>query len=151
MFNKTNLIYLILMAILIILVIAVVVFPSQKQSADQTQPGQLTFPTPTTVQVVPTPFTPNVASSSGEVGLISPTNTGVNENVPQPTLDYSLQKQALRQKTPLTAANFKITFDYANDDFIVTPTSPSSPISQTFPTWLKQNYPLLPMSQFVLQ
>ena len=136
------------MAILIVLVIAVVIFPSQKQSASQTPSA---FPTPTTVQVIPTPFTPNASSSSGEVGLISPTNTGANENVPQPTLDYSLQKQALRQKTPLTAANFKITFDYTNDDFIVTPTSPNSPISQTFPTWLKQNYPLLPLSQFVLQ
>ncbi len=145
MLNKTNLIYLILLGILVILIIAVVAFPAKEQNATQTFQD---LPTPTTVQVLPSP------TSNTPIPIISPTNTGGNEDVPQPTLDYSLQKETLRRKTSLKTVAFTISFDYSNDRFIVTPNSPNSLTSldsPVFQSWLKQNYPLLPMSQFVLQ
>ncbi len=139
MFDKHALIYLLLSGILIILIFAVVIFPSRNQSIKPVQPN---FPTPTMVQILP------ASPPTSSLPQISPTNTGGNEELPTDIKDLSSEKQVLRRKTPLTTPNFTIIFDYANDNFIVTPTSQTPPISQIFPAWLRQNYPLIPISQF---
>ncbi len=137
-------IYIILLGILVILMIAVVIFPAKNQSEKLIQPAN---PTPTTVEIAPSlPSNP-----STPLPTIMPTDTGASEEVPAAMKDLSTQKQNLRRKTPFKQAAFTIAFDYTNDNFIVTVTEPKAVNQQTFSVWLKQNYPLLPLSQFVLQ
>lgn len=131
--------YVVMIVILFILFVIAVVMPSflnkQRPITNQT-----TFPTPTLIQLIPTKQTNTV--------LISPTTTGGREDIPKNIEDAATQKQDLRRKTPLRENGFTITFDYAGDQFIVTLQQSASTSQELFKNWLKQNYPLIPMSKF---
>jgi hypothetical protein len=81
--------------------------------------------------------------------LLSPTGTGASEEIPKAVEDAATQKQNLKKILPLQQANFKITFDYANDKFIVALTEPKNSSKLIFFAWLKNNYPLISISKFI--
>ncbi len=81
--------------------------------------------------------------------LLQPTSTGANDvSIPPEQKDLITQKMALRQKIPLTFGNFQITYDYAQDKFIVTLSEPKTSTRQLFLQWLKNNYPAIPLDRF---
>lgn len=91
-------------------------------------------------------------AQQNEPTLIAPTFTGASdEELPQDILELSLQKQELRNKTPLNEQNFTITFDFETDRFTVLLSEPTD-ISQTlFYQWLEVNYPAIPKDRFTFQ
>lgn len=135
--------FLILIIILIILFILALFLPSYLNQKSITNNIQQTIPTPTLVQVIP--------SKQPGPTLIEPTSTGGQEDIPKNVEDSAAQKQNLRRKTPFQGNGFMITFDYANDQFIVALQQPTTTNQELFKNWLKQNYPLIPLNKFLLK
>ncbi|MBI3366182.1 hypothetical protein HY041_00965 [Candidatus Roizmanbacteria bacterium] len=139
-------IFIILFIILGIFILIVLLYPFGKPVKE---PQQIkVVPTPTKVVVMPT----IVVSQSAEKKInITPRFTGVNEDIPEPTLNAAMQKQALKKKTPLSENGFVITYDYQSDNFIVALSEPKQDNKQVFEQWLKQNYPLIPLNKFLFK
>lgn len=139
MLQKFGKIYLILIFVLIILILAVRLL-SNRQVA---QPNPNVTPTSSQLYVTRAFTTPPP--------LIHPTSTGASEEIASATANLALQKQALRKLTPLSQAAFTLTFDYGSDNFIVTLNAPKDTNKTVFLNWLQQNYPLIPLSEFIFK
>lgn len=86
------------------------------------------------------------------VTLIPGAFTGVKEETfPKEIIDATSQKKDLRNKTPLTTANFIINFDYSSDKFTVILKEPKNESKTQFNNWLTKNYPNLIISQFIFK
>ena len=80
-----------------------------------------------------------------------PTFTGadVTQVIPSTEKNLGMQKTTLREKTPLTLPFGTIPFNYNTDSFIVKLSA--SDQQSAFTTWLSQNYPAIPSSEFIIQ
>lgn len=146
--NRTTIIYGILGILILILVFLVWFFQRPKSTPPiRSQFSTITPPLPTTAVSQPISNTVSITPT-----LVPPQFTGgLDVTIPQPTVDASNQKQDLRRKTPYHSDAFDITFDYANDIFIVKLQNPKDTNKVSFATWLKQTYPLIPISNFIFQ
>jgi heme/copper-type cytochrome/quinol oxidase subunit 2 len=144
--NKSNLYLYILILFIVVIFLALVVFVLQarKNAPAVQEPTNTNLPTPTTIEVRTTiPPTPTE---------IPPTSTGVfEEQLPKAEQDLVDQKQALKSKTPLTNPAFTITFDYAEDKFVVELALPKADSQTKFSQWISTNYPAIPLDRFILK
>lgn len=139
MFKLSWKIYVVLFALLGALAISVFILSSTKKSSPLIQPQP--------PSLIPTPLVIAPTSSSGKI-VLTPRFTGANEEIPAPVLNYAIQKQDLKKKTPLTLNGFSITYDYQGDMFIVTLSEPKQDNKTVFEQWVKQNYSLIPLNKF---
>jgi len=145
--------FFIIILILILFLLLLILVPSKNTKTQQTSITPSIIPSPTTI----------IANN-----YISPTNTATKPQL-SPTLlpviansgvlDQELtatekklaeQKQALRKKIPLVDKDFKVTFDYSQDKFIVALNSPKESTKKTFTQWLEKNYPSIPIDRFII-
>jgi len=134
--------YLIISAILVVLFLTVLFIPINRGK------NEVIIPTPAEKVVLPTKIIPKTTVISPT--LIPPqTDTGAREvELPQGVKDLATQKQELRKATPLQLTGFIISFDYAEDKFIVNLQEPKVDTRISFETWLKANYPEIPLDRF---
>lgn len=137
MFRFNWKVYTILLAILGILIVSVI-FYSKRPTTNTPLP---VFPTPTRIMIAPPKGTQKI--------IITPRFTGADFTIPSSLLNAAKQKQALKKKTPITENGFTITYDYQTDLFVVTLSEPKQENKTAFEQWLKQNYPLIPLSKFL--
>lgn len=131
----------ILFIITLILSLTVFIFQRKKNQPPVTEPADITQPTPTTIEVRIT-----------NRPTIAPTFTGASdEELPKEEKDLVDQKQALKQKLPLTETVFTITFDYGEDKFIVELAEPKEENRAKFDQWRQTNYPAIPVDRFIIK
>ena len=82
---------------------------------------------------------------------IQPRDTGLIIDISDKEKMFSSQKQGLMEKLPLQMNEFAVTFDYVNDKFIVSLTDPKDKNKNFFMNWLKNNYPVLTLTEFVVK
>ena len=140
-------IFIILFIILGVFILFVILYHFNRP-IQKTKEESKILPTPTKFVVVPTQ---TGAQNTGKKINITPRFTGVNEDIPQPTLSIAMQKQALKKKTPLTENGFVVTYDYQSDNFVVTLSEPKQDNKKVFEQWLKQNYSLLTLNKFLFK
>lgn len=138
--NSNIKVYLAISGALIVLFILILVIPFSKKP---------------TATLQPTPYTPRptIVDTGGQDPVSVPAVfTGVaEEELPSQTIDLSLQKQDLRQKTPLDLSAFIIDFDYSEDKFIVTLKDPKDQSQKEFESWRTTNYSGLGAEQFLIK
>lgn len=145
--------YIIPAVALVMVIIILLVLPKGTKPPAKPVPTNTPLPTliPTEIQfassvpkVTPTQGTPPTPT------LIPPTFTGAfeDQHIPQSETDLAVQKSDLRKKTPLTQPGFTITFDYANDQFVVTLNEPKDTNRDQFLQWLQTNYSAIPLDRF---
>ncbi len=134
-------VYLAISGVILVLFLIVTFIPLGKKST--TNQEQNNFPTPTTVEI-------NQSQDNEQTPTIEPVDfTGVAElEVPQETVNLSLQKQDLRSKVPLDLSTFTVDFDYNEDKFVVTLNDPKDQARSEFENWRNTNYPSLGNNQF---
>lgn len=93
---------------------------------------------PTLIPTVPITYTPD--STGGNIPTFPP-----EEIV---TAD---QKIELQKRLPVRTADFTISFDYAEDSFLVNLQQPADQSREAFNTWLNTNYPSLDIALFTFQ
>ncbi len=133
-------IYIVLSGILAVILIVILIFPINRKTGT-TDPSNP--PTPTTFDLSPgqTGTVPTVATSEF---------TGVEEEVlPDEIVNQATQKQELRYKTPISLSTFSIDFSYVDDKFIITLNDPKDAALREFEEWKRNNYPSIPMDQFI--
>lgn len=157
--EKTNkiLFYVIPAAVLVVIIILVVV--------SSLSPKKNIVPTPGS-SVLPTLMPRNNASSASQsqsssqqpAGSLTPTLvpvrpfTGVTDpQIPKEANDLAIQKQALVDKMPFSHPFFTIAFDFSQDKFTVTLKDPKQTSRAAFESWLKDNYPNIPLDRFILK
>jgi len=152
MINRTNLkFYLIPVGILLILFIVILIIPFGSKKTDNT-----TSPTPSTLVPTKKAITPLPSSGTIRVSptLVPPqvfTGAAIDKPIPQTEADLGSQKTALRRKAPFALSFGTISFDYDNDRFALALSEPKDQSKTAFTTWLKQNYPAIPVEQFAIQ
>ena len=155
MSQNLKLYYIIPGAILVVMVLLVLLLPKK---SSQEQP--VITPTVVLPSAIPTISRNSSSSSSKPVikitvtpTLVPPNFTGVIEDqqIPQAETDLAVQKSELRKKLPLTQPTFTITFDYANDQFLVTLSEPKDTSKTKFNEWLQNNYPKIPIDRFAFK
>ena len=141
-------IYLAVSGVLIVLFLIVTFIPFGKKPTNNQPPGTNNFPTPTSIEIIPSPVTN--PPTGGQTPTIEPADfTGVKEEeLPPETAKISLQKQDLRSKLPLNLSTFSIDFDYSEDKFVITLKDPKDQARQEFENWRKANYSALVITQF---
>ncbi len=97
-------------------------------------------------------------SNTQSIPLISPTkiqidarNTGIRLDISEKDKKSSLQKTALMRQLPYKTNNFIVSFNYADDKFVVTLSEPKEKNKSLFINWLKNNYPALTLTEFVIK
>lgn len=140
-----------IIAIIIVVFILIIPFGKKKDTNN---------PTPTTTIIIPTIILPTRASfstpppSEGSPTLIPIqefTGADINQELPPDIRDMGIQKTSLRKKLPLALEFGTITFDYENDQLIVTLLQPLQLSKSQFTDWLATNYPALPLDKFAFQ
>lgn len=139
------LVYVGLLLILFVLVVLVSTI-----SLPQTKKPNTQSPI-TNIPISKIPITNNQSQITPTVSYPIPTNTGASEEIPKSIEDAATQKQNLKNILPLQQSDFKLTFDYVTDKFIVTLSEPKNISKQNFFVWLKNNYPQLSMNKFVFE
>ncbi len=140
-------IFIILFIILGVFILFIILYPFNKPAKKPKEESKI-LPTPTKFVVVPTQTGPqNIEKKIN----ITPRFTGVDENIPQPTLNTAMQKQTLKKKTPVTENGFVVTYDFQSDNFVVALSEPKQDNKLVFEQWLKQNYPLLTLNKFLFK
>lgn len=148
--------YYILPAVALFIIVLVVLLIPKKTTPNQPSRLPTNSPLPTVVPLVTSQASskPSASSSLGRMS-VSPTlipagftGADVDQHIPQAETDLSVQKNDLRKKTPLTQPNFTITFDYANDLFLVTLKDPKDASKTEFQQWLQANYSNIPLDRF---
>ena len=137
------------------IVIILFIPQTKKQTPSQPKPTKLPLPTliepkqPLELNITPHEE-PQGPDTFPTLPPLAPTFTGglEKQNIPQEETDLAVQKRELRQKTPLSEDSFTITFDYANDIFIVTLKEPKDINKKDFDLWLNTNYPNIPLDRF---
>lgn len=152
MSQNLKLYYIIPGAILLIMILLVLLLPKK---GSQEQPA--ITPSMALPSALPT-ANRSSSSLSSKPGikitvtptLVPPNFTGVIEDqqIPQAETDLAVQKSELRKILPLTQPTFTITFDYANDQFLVTLSEPKDASKTKFNEWLQNNYPKIPIDRF---
>lgn len=136
--------YLIIIAILFVLFLIVILFPIKRSKPSIILPTPIQQTLPTKILLPAKAIAPTLIPVKPQTGVRE-------EELPKPVKDLALQKQELRKKTPLQLSGFIISFDYAADKFAVTLQEPKSDTSLSFRTWLKANYPAIPVDRFVIR
>lgn len=140
-----------IIALVIVGIILIIPFGKKKDTNN---------PTPTTTIIIPTVILPTRASfstpppSEGSPTLIPIqefTGADINQELPPDIRDMGIQKTSLRKKLPLALEFGTITFDYENDQLIVTLLQPLQLSKSQFTDWLATNYPALPLDKFAFQ
>ena len=149
--NQNIKIYIGISLALIILLILVLVIPFVKKPATSNQQPVTSFPTPTTFQANSTGSTNSIIVTPTVITIKAGSTGGINDPLPQPILNLANQKKDLRQKTPFNLGAFSIDFDYNQDKFVVTLTSPKDSSQKAFESWRTSNYPSLGSDQFLLK
>ncbi len=136
-------IYIILSGIIVVVLIAVLLLPLGKKNVNQNTETINTSLTPTTV-----PTNQNSNLPTFEIGI----NTGaLQATLPPAEANLVKEKSDLRNKVPLTLSTFTIDFDYSQDKFTVTLSSPKDQSLKEFQDWRASNYPALPLGEFILK
>lgn len=148
--------YYIIPGIALILLIVILLISTRK--TPQNLPVPTNSPLPTRIQIEvtqqanPSPEKQPTQKATNPLTptLIPPTFTGAfeDQHIPQAETDLAVQKTELRKKTPLIQPGFTITFDYANDQFIVSLNEPKDANTQQFKDWLQANYSNIPLDRF---
>lgn len=139
-FNKKLALYGIIASLLVILIILVLFINMNRKkntTTDSTSPtGQL--------HASPTTFFPDTNTT-----IIPERKTGaIDDDIPKIELDKSAQKTDLIKKTPLKLEVATVTFDFAEDQFFVILVEPKTTSRTRFESWLKENYPAIPVTEF---
>lgn len=153
--NNFKLYYIIPAAVLIIIVAVVLLLPKKTAppQTSPTPPAQMPTLIPTLSYSQPTGAPPGQVKQNVTPTLIPVDYTGAIENqrLPQAEEDLANQKSTLRKKLPLAQPAFIITFDYANDQFLVTLNEPKQTSKTLFIQWLQTNYPAIPIDRFTFK
>jgi len=147
--NNSNIkIYLGISFVLIIIFILILVIPFTKQPVTSNQQPTTNLPTPTSVEINPSP--PTTIKSTP---ITVPADfTGVlKEQLPQQVIDLAAQKKDLKSKVPLSLTTFTVDFDYNTDKFVVTLKDPKDQTTKEFENWRAANYPALGTDHFLLK
>lgn len=145
--NSNIKVYLGISFALIVLFILILVIPFSKKQPVTSRQQPVTNLIPTSVETNPST---NSGQANQSPTLVPTVFTGVKEEtLPKELVDLSTQKQALRQKTPLSLSTFTIGFDYNTDKFVVTLLDPKDQARKEFESWRKTNYPVLGSEQFI--
>lgn len=133
-------IYIVLSGILAIILIVILVFPFNRKTGTTVPTDS---PTPTTFDLQP-----------GQTGVVPTVQTseftGVEEEVlPDEIVDQATQKQELRHKMPASFTTFSLDFSYSEDKFMVSLSDPKDAALKEFEEWKRDNYPSIPMDQFI--
>jgi hypothetical protein len=131
---------LILILVVLVILVSIISLPQTKKPNNQ-------LPI-TNIPISKIPITNNQSQITPTISYPAPTGTGGMEIIPKAVEDIATQKQNLKKILPLQQANFKITFNYATDKFIVALTEPKNSSKLIFFAWLKNNYSLIPISKF---
>ncbi|MBI5127420.1 hypothetical protein HZA76_03105 [Candidatus Roizmanbacteria bacterium] len=134
-------VYLAISGIIIILFLIITFVPFGKKPTINQEENN--FPTPTTVETTQ-------PQDNGLMPTVEPVDfTGVAEQeIPEETVNLSLQKQDLRGRIPLDLSTFSVDFDYGEDKFVVTLKDPKDQARSEFENWRSTNYPSLGNNQF---
>ena len=99
-----------------------------------------------------TPITDQFSNSNITPEVIQPTGfTGVlEEELPTEIKNESEQVQELSNRVPISEAQFDIDFDWGEYKFIVKLKEPKDQAQTTFDQWLQQNYPNIPIEEFII-
>jgi len=144
--------YLIIAAFLVVLFFLVIILPFGPKEKE-------TLPTNETTTAIPTSY-PTKSSNLPASQFLSPSPTlippeadtgALEEQLPKEVADLATQKQELKKKLPVILSGFTITFDYAEDKFVVNLTVPKETSQKAFENWLKTNYPAIPNDRFLLK
>lgn len=146
--NKSNLkIYIfILIVVLLLLFIAVILITNKKISpTNDSQIHVTSAPIPTLIKL------PSKTTNTITPTLVQPTFTGVKlEELSKEITDLATQKQEFKRKLPLKEDGFTITFDFANDKFIVALKGPKQVTRIMFSSWKEKNCTAIPIDRFIL-
>lgn len=152
MSQNSKLYYIIPGAVLVIVILLVLLIPKKNNQVQPTVTPTIALPTALPTE---TRTSPSVTTKPGIKITVTPTLvpanfTGVVEEqqIPQAETDLAVQKSALRKKLPLAQPTFTITFDYADDQFVVTLSEPKDTSKNQFNQWLQGNYPKIPIDRF---
>jgi len=138
-----NPLYVLSAALGILLLLLAVIFFLLKGKPTETrieEPKQ-TNPSPTLIKIAPENQPTIEATSTG--ALLG--------DIPQELIDLTTQKKELRDKVPLKEDKFTIAFDFVADKFIVLLKDPKTETRLIFETWLKNNYPAIPLDRFTFK
>ncbi|KKP67209.1 MAG: hypothetical protein UR63_C0019G0003 [Candidatus Roizmanbacteria bacterium GW2011_GWC2_35_12] len=137
-------VYLLVSGLLIVLFLVVTFVPFGKKTINKVNKYS---PIPTTVEVNPPPYLePTIGAP-----YIEPVEfTGVKDiELPPEVLERSTQKRDLRITTPFDTGLFRIDFDYSEDKFLVSINEPRKDNLKQFEDWKRNNYPAIPINQFI--
>jgi hypothetical protein len=135
--------YIILSGVLALILIVILIIPINRKT--QTTDNGADFPTPTTID----------SAGRQNAPVIEPTVktsdfTGVEEEtLPKEISDQSTQKQELRYRTPVSFTTFSVDFSYTEDKFTIFLNDPKDVSLREFEEWKRNNYPSIPMDQFI--
>jgi len=133
----------VLFAVTIILSLLVFTLQRIKNNPPSSDTGDGFQPTPTTIEVRTT-IPPTEIPAATRTGALE-------EQLPKEVLDLATQKQSLKSKLPLSNPFFTITFNYAEDKFVVTLKEPKTDAKTNFTNWLKANYTAIPEDRFTFK
>lgn len=140
---KPNLkIYLLISLSIILLVILALslIFKNQKKE-DTIAPSPTIEPLPD--QFPSAYVTPEIILPTGFTGVL-------DEELPAEIKNESVQIQDLSNKVPLSQPLFNIDFNWDEYKFIITLKEPKDQTRSSFEEWLKQNYPAIPLDEFII-
>ncbi len=133
-------VYIVLSGVLALILIVLLIFPFNRKSETTALTDS---PTPTTFDLPP--------RQTGVTTIVETSEfTGVEEEVlPDNIVDQVTQKQELRYKVPSSFTTFSIDFTYSEDKFMVSLNDPKDAALREFEEWKRDNYPSIPMDQFI--
>jgi hypothetical protein len=148
MINKTTLIIIGCAVILLSLILILMVM----RRIQPTTSNLNISPTLTQEEPTVSAIQPSINEVVSPTPLLSePFTGGIMPTFPPQEVATSDQQAALQLKLPVQTSQFTINFDYANDIFIVTLVQPADKSKTAFDTWLKTNYPAIPIVRFKFQ
>jgi len=150
MIDKTHLkFYLIPAGLLVIIFLIVLFIPMGSKKVT----NQGVVPTPTVVPVSSIPSGATIPTQGPTPTLIPPRFTGLdmNQEIAPDLKLFTEQKTTLRRKCPLNLPFGTLSFNYANDSFILTLLEPKNESQIAFTSWLQGAYSALPIEQFAIQ
>ncbi len=141
---KLNIKIFLLLALVLFLLITTTLIISNRQKDFGGKGIAPTITTVPTLEITRPPIPSGIPSI-----VIEATQTGgMIEKIPDDVANAVNQERDLRKKSPLKETGFSIDFDYTNDIFIVNLVEPKDRNRIVFVSWLKKNYPLIPIERF---
>ncbi|MEO6508592.1 MAG: hypothetical protein ABIO02_01440 [Patescibacteria group bacterium] len=137
---------IILISFLLLVLLVLIIIANKLTKKNEISSGNPTPPLISITSYVTQPPNPNVP------GEIMPTFTGARDvTFAQPTQQYIDKRGELRESVPLNGPTFSIDFNFREDKFTVTLKEPKNESQAAFNEWLKNNYPELPLEDFIVR